>query len=127
MGSKDNKLFQILYLHAIMNKTSDNKHVFSLLEVLEEIRFVLHTEMEAPRWIKAEMNKLNLYRQSGHCYPELLEKRDGKVVAQIRSTLWRGDYQRINQHFLEVLKEPLTEGINILFLGKVSFDPVYGL
>lgn len=111
----------------MMSDPTHNKNIYSLLEVLEEVRFVLQAEMEAPRWIKAEMNKLNLYRQSGHCYPELLEKRDGKVVAQIRATLWRGDYQRINQHFLEVLKEPLTEGISILFLGKISFDPVYGL
>lgn len=78
-------------------------------------------------WVKAEMNKLNFYRHSGHCYPDLLEKKEGRVVAQMRATLWSGDYQRINQQFLEVLKEPLKDGINILFEARVSFTSSHGL
>jgi len=73
------------------------------------------------------MNKLNRYLHSGHCYPELLEKKAGKVVAQMKATLWKDDYVRINQQFLQTLKEPLKDGITILFLARVSFDPVYGL
>jgi exodeoxyribonuclease VII large subunit len=73
------------------------------------------------------MNKLNFYGQSGHCYPELVEKQDGKVVAQIKAHLWRDDYIRANDNFKAVLKEPLKDGIKILFLAKVSFDPAHGL
>lgn len=73
------------------------------------------------------MNKLNFYRHSGHCYPDLLEKKEGRVVAQMRAILWSSDYQRINQQFLEVLKEPLKDGINILFEARVSFTSSHGL
>lgn len=73
------------------------------------------------------MNKLNYYKHSGHCYPDLVEKKDGKVIAQIRANLWKFDYFRINNNFLKVLKEPLKDGIKILFQAKITFDPVYGL
>lgn len=78
-------------------------------------------------WVKAEMNKLNFYRQSGHAYPELVEKKEGKIIAEIRANLWRDDYRRINLLFQEVLHEPLKDGIKVLMLAKVGYDPVYGL
>src|SRR5579859_2699175 len=73
------------------------------------------------------MNRLNLHPPSGHCYPEMVEKKDGRIIAEIKANLWRDDYQRINRLFLQVLKEPLKNGINILFSAKVTYDPVYGL
>ena len=73
------------------------------------------------------MNKLNHYSYSGHCYPELVEKNDGKVVAQIKTNLWKDDYLRINGNFLRTLKEPLKDGINILFNATINFDPIHGL
>lgn len=78
-------------------------------------------------WVKAEMNKLNFYKQSGHCYPELVEKQDGKVIAQVKAILWRDDFQHANANFITVLKEPLKDGIKILFLAKITFDPAHGL
>lgn len=73
------------------------------------------------------MNKLNYYSHSGHCYPELLEKKDGKVIAQFKSTLWKSDYQNINENFLSTLKEPLKDGIKVLLLARITFDAVHGL
>lgn len=73
------------------------------------------------------MNKLNHYPHSGHCYPDLVEKKDGKVIAQIRSTLWKDDYLRINHNFLQVVRTPLRDGITILFCARINFDSVHGL
>jgi len=110
-----------------MPEKTEDKTVYSLLEVLESVRRTLGERYGSPFWVKAEMNKLNHYVHSGHCYPELLEKREGKVVAQIKANLWKEDYLRINDHFLRILKEPLKDGIFILFQARISFDPVYGL
>lgn len=101
--------------------------IYTLSKVTESIKSTLATRYGSAFWVKAEMNKLNYYSHSGHCYPELVEKVDGKVVAQMKSTLWQQDYQRINKKFLEVLKEPVRDGIKILFLAKVTFDPIHGL
>ncbi|MCX6267718.1 MAG: exodeoxyribonuclease VII large subunit [Bacteroidetes bacterium] len=107
-------------------KISD-RTIFSLSEVALSIQKTLTERYISSFWIKAEMNKLNHYPQSGHCYPDLVEKTEGKIIAEMRSTIWRDDFQRINDHFLSVLHEPLKNGIKILFLAKISYNPVYGL
>jgi exodeoxyribonuclease VII large subunit len=110
-----------------MPEHSDDKTIFSLLEVTQSIQRTLSERYKSAFWVKAEMNKLNFYRQSGHCYPELVEKKDGKIIAQIKSCLWREDYQKVNAAFQAVLNEPLKDGIKILFLAKLMFDPSHGL
>lgn len=110
-----------------MPETVNDKQVFSLLEVTKSIQKTLAERYKSSFWVKAEMNKLNYYKQSGHCYPELVEKKDGKVIAQIRSCLWKDDYNRANNNFQQILKEPLKDGIKILFQAKILFDPAYGL
>jgi exodeoxyribonuclease VII large subunit len=101
--------------------------IFSLSEVTRSIQNTLSERYPTAFLVKAEMNKLNHYPHSGHCYPDLVEKADNKIIAEIRSTIWKDDYQRINDNFLKVLHEPLKNGINILFSAKISFHPVYGL
>lgn len=110
-----------------MSEIVNNKTVFSLLEVTVSIQKTIAERYKNSYWIKAEMNKLNFYKHSGHCYPELVEKKDGKVIAQIKANLWKDDYRNINNNFLKVLKEPLKDGIKILFLATISFDSNYGL
>lgn len=73
------------------------------------------------------MSRLNYYAQSGHCYPILIEKHEGKVVAQMRAIMWSNDYLRVNNRFIQMLKEPLKDGIKILFKARIEFDPVHGL
>lgn len=104
-----------------------NQKVFTLLEITQSLQRAVKQWYRNAYWIKAEMNKLNHYSQSGHCYPDLVERREGRVVAQIRANLWADDFNRINEQFLRVLKEPLKDGISILILAKLSFHPVYGM
>ena len=101
--------------------------VFSLLQVTKSIQKTIANRYGSAFWVRAEMNKLNQYQHSGHCYPELVEKEDGKIIAQMGSILWKSDYERINARFRQVLKEPLKDGIKVLFLAKVNFDSKYGL
>lgn len=110
-----------------MPEMIQDKTIFSLLEVSRSIQKTLAERYKSLYWIKAEMNKLNHYTHSGHCYPELVEKQDGKIVAEIRSILWKADYNRINNNFLKVAQEPLREGITMLFQASISYDPMYGL
>lgn len=110
-----------------MPEVVENRTIFSLLEVTRSIQKTIAERYKSLYWIKAEMNKLNHYSHSGHCYPELVEKTEGKIVAEIRSILWKADYQRINSHFLKIAQEPLREGITMLFQASISYDPMYGL
>lgn len=110
-----------------MPELVDGKKIFTLLEVAMSIQRTISARYTTSFWVKAEMNKLNYYPHSGHCYPDLVEKVDGKVIAQLKSVLWKDDYLRINSNFLSVLKTPLKDGISMLFCARIGFDPVYGL
>lgn len=110
-----------------MAEEINNNKVFSLFEVCMSIQKTLADRYKSSFWIKAEMNKLHHYPHSGHCYPELVEKKGGKIIAQMRSNLWRDDYTRINNNFQRILKEPLKDGITILFCATITFDPSYGI
>lgn len=110
-----------------MPEIINNKQIFSLFEVTKSIQKTIAERYKSSYWIKAELNKLNFYQHSGHCYPELVEKKDGKIIAQIRSNLWKDDYFKINNNFKRVLNEPLKDGIKILFLAYISFHSEYGL
>jgi exodeoxyribonuclease VII large subunit len=110
-----------------MPEIADDKRIFTLLEVTSSIQRTLSERYKSSFWVKAEMNKLNYYPHSGHCYPDLVEKLDGKVIAQLKSTLWKDDFNRINHNFLKVVKSPLKDGIKMLFCAKITFDPMHGL
>ncbi len=110
-----------------MSEKVNDRTIFTLSEVALSIQKTLAERYSSSFWIKAEMNKLNHYPQSGHCYPDLVEKIDGKIVAEMRSTIWKDDFQRINENFQKVMHEPLKNGIKILFCAKISYNPLYGL
>jgi exodeoxyribonuclease VII large subunit len=110
-----------------MPESYNNKPVFTLVDVTRSIQKTITDRYKTPVWIKAELNKLNYYKQSGHCFPELVEKQEGRVLAQMRATIWKDDFILINREFQRVLHEPLKDGIKILFLATISFDPTHGL
>ena len=110
-----------------MSQIINNRKAFSLSEISKSIRKTISERYRTPFWVQAEMNKLNFYAQSGHCYPELVEKNDGVIIAEFRANLWKSDYEKINKQFLEILKEPLKDGIKILFRAYVNYHEKYGL
>ena len=110
-----------------MSEKLVDKTLYSLKEVADSIQKSISDRYQGSYWIKAEMAKLNQYPHSGHCYPDLVEKKEEKVIAQMRGNLWVDDYYRISRFFLQVTNEPLRDGINILFEAQVKFHPVHGL
>lgn len=105
---------------------SDEQKVFTLKQVVQSIRKTIEERYQSTYWVKAEMHKLNRY-PSGHCFPELLQKEDGKIVAQITGSIWKHNFDRINQRFIEVVKEPLKDDSTLLMQVKVVFHETYGL
>jgi exodeoxyribonuclease VII large subunit len=110
-----------------MPEEENGKKIFTLLEVSQSIQKMFAQHFSGAYWIKAEMSKLGLYAQSGHCFPELVEKVEGKIIARIDALLWKTDYAKINANFRKVLNDELKDGIKILFLAKVEYSPEFGL
>ncbi|MBN2616217.1 MAG: exodeoxyribonuclease VII large subunit [Bacteroidales bacterium] len=106
---------------------SDGKKIYSLLEISTGLRKAVNDAFPEHYWITAEIAKLNFYPKSGHCYPDLVEKQQGKVKAQMRANIWSSHYVQINRKFVSVTGEPLKDGIRVLFLGRLTYHEQYGL
>jgi len=100
---------------------------YSLGELTGSIRKVITKTYVSSYWVKTEIAKLNFYPYSGHCYPDLVEKQKGKIVAQIRATIWSGTYDLMSKKFRQVTGEELKEGMLVLFLVKVVYHEQHGL
>ncbi len=106
--------------------SQSEKQVFSLKQVVQSIQKTLEDRYTSTYWVKAEMHKMNRY-PSGHAFPELVQKEEGKIVAQITGTIWKQQLERINEAFIQVVKEPLQDGKTLLLLAKINFHPTFGL
>ena len=73
------------------------------------------------------MIKLNHYPYSGHAFPDLIEKKDEVIVAQMRAVIWNGDFKRINEKFLSCGIGALSDGVSILFRATIMYDEFHGL
>ena len=110
-----------------MPEVLEGKRIFTLLEVSQGIQATIAKKFPDVYWIKAEMHKLGFYAQSGHCFPELVEKRDGKIIAKLDGLIWKTDFQNIDRNFRRALGDGLKDGIKILFLARVEYMPEFGL
>lgn len=105
---------------------NEQRQVFSLRQVVSSVRKTIEERYQSLYWVKAEMHKMNLY-PSGHAFPELVQKEDGKIVAQINGSIWKHNLQKINQQFIAVLNEPMKEGATMLMQVKVVYSELYGI
>jgi len=101
--------------------------ILSLYELATFIQAELNNAFYQPVWVKAELVKLNYYQQSGHCFPDLVEKHNGKIMAQIRATIWNYNYAMIASKFKQMTGTTITPGMQLLFQVQVSFTPLYGM
>jgi len=106
--------------------TSSVKEIYTLKQVANSIQKTLQERYNRTYWVKAEMHKLN-YTMKGHCYPELVYKENDIIVAEMRGQIWKTNFERIMDTFSKVVKEPIQDGMLLLFEVKIVYHPVYGL
>jgi exodeoxyribonuclease VII large subunit len=100
---------------------------YSLSQITRSLQNMVAKNYHNEYWIKAEIAKLNYFPQSGHCYPDLVEKADGKVLAQIRATLWNRTYSYLQERFKKTTGRQIEDGMEILFRARLDYNPIYGL
>lgn len=99
---------------------------FTLKQVADSIRKTIESRYNRTYWVTAEMHKLNQTRK-GHCYPELVQKEDDQIVVEMRGTIWKTQFDKIQRRFMEVVKEPLRDGLELLFQVRIVYHPIYNL
>lgn len=107
--------------------TFNDKPVYTLTQVGQSIQSMIERTYKYPYYIQAEMVRLNRYPRTGHCFPELVEKEENRIKAQMRAVIWSNNFERINENFERITGEPLKDGLTILCLATIQFSPQYGL
>ncbi|WP_109829941.1 exodeoxyribonuclease VII large subunit [Reichenbachiella versicolor] len=99
---------------------------YSLSQFNVEVKQTLKNALEPSYWIVCEIGELNLHR-NGHCYLELVEKKDSRILAKIRATIWSYTYANIHRLFHRITGSDLSVGMQILINATLEFHEVYGL
>jgi exodeoxyribonuclease VII large subunit len=100
--------------------------VFTLLDIGRSLQRMVYKHYNKHYWIKTEIAKMNVYTKSGHCYPDLVEKENGQILAQMRATIWADTFKKITKQFEDITRKPISEGMTVLVLAKVNYHPNYG-
>ncbi|NJW51373.1 exodeoxyribonuclease VII large subunit [Salinimicrobium oceani] len=103
------------------------KRVFSLSKLTEAIENVINAHCSKVVWVKAEIVKLNHYPHTGHCYPDLVEKKDGRIIAELKGNIWKANFDHINEKFRQILNEDLRDDMTVVVKATVTYHSVYGL
>ena len=105
---------------------SNNRTTYSLYELNNIIKSAIGYALPDTYWVVAEIADIKL-NQKGHCYLELVEKEDSKIIAQVKANIWAYEYRKLSLKFQAVTNESLRPGMKVLLLVAVTFHEVYGL
>ena len=114
------------YNEILMEEQLAEKKHYTLFELNSIIKSVIAGSFPDAYWVAAEISELKC-NQKGHCYIELVEKKDEKTTAQIKATIWAYEYRKLGNKFEKASGETLKPGMRVLLLAEVTFHEVYGL
>lgn len=107
---------------------SGERHFITLLELNGMIRHVMEEHMGASYWVVGEISEMSEAR-SGHCYLELVEKKEEseQPLARSRANIWAGTYRMLKPYFQKSTGQAFEPGIKILVKVNVRYHEQYGL
>ena len=98
----------------------------SLLELNQLIKQALSAQLQPTYWVVAEIGELRV-AQNGHCYLDLVDKGDDRLLAKVRATIWSYTFRTLRGWFEAMTGEALRPGLKILAQVEVKFHELYGL
>ncbi len=99
----------------------------TLSELASLIKISIQSALYDDYWIIAEIAQINLHHNSGHCYLDLIEKKDDVIIAKLRATIWAHNFSQINPNFKAITGQDIHAGMKVLMLARVIFHEVHGL
>lgn len=109
-----------------MDDPSHPAGTYSLFDLQSLLKSVITGAFADLYWVIAEIAEYKC-NQRGHCYLELVEKKDDRTIAQAKGNIWAYEYRKIIQKFEAATGEPLRAGMKMLLLVGVNYHEVYGL
>lgn len=99
----------------------------SLFDLNNRVRQAMKEQFAEPIWVTAEIASV-LENRQGHCYLELVDKRDGdeSPVAAAKGTIWAFTYRMLKPYFETTAGRRLEKGMKVLVQVEVVFHELYG-
>ena len=100
----------------------------SLKELLVAVKAVISDSFPGLYWVRADISDLREDATRGHCYLELVEKTDGRLIeAKVRASIWANTYRMLKPMFIQATGQPLRTGMKVLVQVSVTFHEQYGM
>ena len=96
----------------------------SLLELQEIIRDGVESAAPDKLWVKAEIASVQA-RGNGHCYLELAQSEDGRLIAKARAVIWKSVWFALRRYFAEATGSELAAGMQILARVQANYSELY--
>lgn len=103
-----------------------DKKCISLSELQDSIKEAVEDSHPGTFWVRAEIASISVAR-GGHCYMDLSESRDGKVISQMRAIAWASVFRQIAPYFASVTGTSLAAGQQVMLSVSVQYSPLYGM
>lgn len=104
---------------------AENQHK-SLYSVVNYLKGLIDSQLANKRfWMKAEIS--NIGTKSGHYYLDLVEHKEGKIIAQCRACIWSYSIPDIKNNLGDDFQNILKKGAEVLIYVDVRFNEVFGL
>lgn len=109
---------------------------YTLTELLGSLQRCIDHYYNRLYYVTGEVSGYRGRSQRGHCYFNLIDKVSdplhpehggGELSAQIAAVIWSSRYNQIAQRFRQVTGQPLADGLKIMALVELKYDPRYGL
>ncbi len=98
----------------------------SLSELNAKIKESLAETFPLSLPIAAEISELN-YNRNGHCYLELIEQQEQRIISKARAIIYANRYPLLQSYFKSVTGGEFQVGMKILFMAKVTYHAIYGV
>lgn len=99
----------------------------TLSELASLIKTLIQSSLYDDYWVIAEIAQINLHYNSGHCYLDLVEKKEDIILAKMRATIWSYNFNQITVKIKALTGQNLQAGMKILMLAQVTYHGVHGL
>ena len=104
----------------------DMTEYIDLYELQSLLRGEIEDSFPERCWVRAEIASVQA-KANGHCYLDLSQSEDGRIVAKAKAVIWRSRYQAIRPYFREATGGDLAAGMEVLLRVQVSYSELYGL
>lgn len=108
-------------------KTSNTPDSLTLFELNNQVKSGIKEIFPGNYWVVGEVSELNI-NQSGHCYLELIEKKEDsdQIIARAKATIWAFTFRMLRPYFESVTGQRFSAGIKVMVHVSIEFHEIYG-